>query len=376
MRETWKDFDLLKAKCDQLDERICKEAQEIGGDEYVYIVSAAYRHVFAAHKLAADREGNMIFISKENNSNGCAGTVDVSYPSTPMFLKYCPQLVNAMCRPVLRFARMDVWSKYDFAPHDVGRYPIVNGQVYGSDRTMDLRKRIGHQPPYYLMPAEPERYVFRSQMPVEESGNMLIMMYAAAFFSGDYSLIREYRDLTYMALVPVIQPPIMKALTTEEERRIRMPQLRPVSKTELVIFPILVTIIVSLILPDAATLVGCLMLGNLLHVSGVTERLNKTVQNELCNIVTIFLGVTVGATTTGSEFLSVQTILIIIMGVFAFGCGTAGGVLMAKLMNKLTGGRVNPLIGSAGVSAVPMAARVSNKVGQEYDPGNFLRQRR
>ena len=196
MRETWKDFDLLKAKCDQLDERICKEAQEIGGDEYVYIVSAAYRHVFAAHKLAADREGNMIFISKENNSNGCAGTVDVSYPSTPMFLKYCPQLVNAMCRPVLRFARMDVWSKYDFAPHDVGRYPIVNGQVYGSDRTMDLRKRIGHQPPYYLMPAEPERYVFRSQMPVEESGNMLIMMYAAAFFSGDDSLIREYRDLT------------------------------------------------------------------------------------------------------------------------------------------------------------------------------------
>ena len=177
---------------------------------------------------------------------------------------------------------------------------------------------------------------------------------------------------SYMALVPVIQPPIMKALTTEEERRIRMPQLRPVSKTELVIFPILVTIIVSLILPDAATLVGCLMLGNLLRVSGVTERLNKTVQNELCNIVTIFLGVTVGATTTGSEFLSVQTILIIIMGVFAFGCGTAGGVLMAKLMNKLTGGRVNPLIGSAGVSAVPMAARVSNKVGQEYDPGNFL----
>ena len=177
---------------------------------------------------------------------------------------------------------------------------------------------------------------------------------------------------SYMALVPVIQPPIMKALTTEEERRIRMPQLRPVSKTELVIFPILVTVIVSLILPDAATLIGCLMLGNLLHVSGVTERLNKTVQNELINIVTIFLGVTVGATTTGSEFLSGQTILIIAMGVFAFGCGTAGGVLMAKLMNKLTGGRVNPLIGSAGVSAVPMAARVSNKVGQEYDPGNFL----
>ncbi len=177
---------------------------------------------------------------------------------------------------------------------------------------------------------------------------------------------------SYMALVPVIQPPIMKALTTDAERRIRMPQLRPVSKTELVIFPVLVTIIVSLLLPDAATLIGCLMFGNLLRVSGVTERLNKTVQNELCNIVTIFLGITVGATTKGSEFLSVQTVLIILMGVFAFGCGTAGGVLMGKIMCKLTHGKVNPLIGSAGVSAVPMAARVSNKVGQQYDPGNFL----
>ena len=177
---------------------------------------------------------------------------------------------------------------------------------------------------------------------------------------------------SYMALVPVIQPPIMKALTTEKERRIRMEQLRPVSKTELVIFPILVTVIVSLLLPDAATLIGCLMFGNLLRVSGVTERLNKTVQNELINIVTVFLGLTVGATTTGSEFLTVRTILIVVMGVFAFGCGTAGGVLLAKLMNKLSGGKINPLIGSAGVSAVPMAARVSNKVGQEYDPGNFL----
>ena len=177
---------------------------------------------------------------------------------------------------------------------------------------------------------------------------------------------------SYMALVPVIQPPIMKALTTDAERRIRMPQLRPVSKTELVIFPVLVTVIVSLLLPDAATLIGCLMFGNLLRVSGVTERLNKTVQNELCNIVTIFLGITVGATTKGSEFLSVQTVLIIAMGVFAFGCGTAGGILMGKLMCKLTHGKVNPLIGSAGVSAVPMAARVSNKVGQQYDPGNFL----
>ncbi|MBQ6120949.1 MAG: sodium ion-translocating decarboxylase subunit beta [Clostridia bacterium] len=177
---------------------------------------------------------------------------------------------------------------------------------------------------------------------------------------------------SYMALVPVIQPPIMKALTTKKERTIVMEQLRPVSKTELIIFPIVVTIVVSLLLPDAATLIGCLMLGNLFRVSGVTERLNKTVQNELCNIVTIFLGVTVGATTNGATFLTFDTIKIVILGVFAFGGGTAGGVLLAKLMNKLTGGKINPLIGSAGVSAVPMAARVSNTVGQQEDPGNFL----
>ena len=177
---------------------------------------------------------------------------------------------------------------------------------------------------------------------------------------------------SYMALVPVIQPPIMKALTTEKERKIRMSQLRPVSKTELIVFPILVTILVSLLLPTAAPLVGCLMFGNLLRVCGVTERLNKTVQNELCNIVTIFLGLTVGATTTGQTFLTLNTLKIVVLGVVAFGFGTAGGVLLAKLMNKLTGGKINPLIGSAGVSAVPMAARVSNKVGQQYDPGNFL----
>ena len=177
---------------------------------------------------------------------------------------------------------------------------------------------------------------------------------------------------SYMALVPVIQPPIMRALTTDKERRIRMGQLRPVSKTELVIFPILVTIIVSLLLPDAASLVGMLMLGNLMRVSGVVERLNKTAQNELCNIVTIFLGLTVGATTQGPTFLTIGTIKIVVLGVLAFGCGTAGGVLLAKLMNVLSGGKINPLIGSAGVSAVPMAARVSQKEGQREDPGNFL----
>ncbi|MBQ4089397.1 MAG: sodium ion-translocating decarboxylase subunit beta [Clostridia bacterium] len=178
---------------------------------------------------------------------------------------------------------------------------------------------------------------------------------------------------SYMALVPVIQPPIMKLLTTSKERKIRMSQLRSVSRTELVIFPIMVTIIVSLLLPDATTLVGMLMLGNLMRVSGVVERINKTAQNELCNIVTIFLGLTVGATTKGDTFLTLDTIKIVILGVIAFCGGTAGGVLLAKLMNILAGGNsINPLIGSAGVSAVPMAARVSQTVGQKEDPGNFL----
>ncbi len=177
---------------------------------------------------------------------------------------------------------------------------------------------------------------------------------------------------SYMALVPVIQPPIMRALTTKEERCIVMEQLRPVSKTEKIIFPIAVTIIVSLLLPSAAPLVGCLMLGNLFKESGVADRLCKTVQNELMNIVTIFLGTTVGATATASTFLSMQTIKIIVVGVVAFSMGTAGGLIIAKIMNKLSGGKINPLIGSAGVSAVPMAARVSQVEGQKANPGNFL----
>ena len=177
---------------------------------------------------------------------------------------------------------------------------------------------------------------------------------------------------SYMALVPVIQPPIMKALTTKKERQISMEQLRPVSKTEKIIFPIVVTIFVSLLVPSAAPLIGMLMFGNLLKECGVTERLSKTAQNELMNIVTIFLGVSVGATATADIFLTWQTIGILIMGVCAFAFGTAGGVLIAKLMNKLSGGKINPLIGSAGVSAVPMAARVSQKVGAEADPTNFL----
>ena len=177
---------------------------------------------------------------------------------------------------------------------------------------------------------------------------------------------------SYMALVPIIQPPIMKALTTKKERSIVMGQLRTVSKTEKIIFPIFVTLIVSLILPSAAALVGALMLGNLMRESGVVERLSKTVQNELMNIITVLLGLTVGATANAETFLSFGTIKIIILGLFAFACGTAGGVLFGKLMCLFTKGKVNPLIGSAGVSAVPMAARVSQVVGQKENPSNFL----
>ncbi len=177
---------------------------------------------------------------------------------------------------------------------------------------------------------------------------------------------------SYTALVPVIQPPIMKELTTKKERQIVMAQLRPVSQTEKIIFPIVVTIFVALLVPSAAPLVGCLMLGNLFKESGVTERLSKTVQNELCNIVTIFLGVCVGATATGTTFLQLSTLVIVALGVIAFMGGTAGGVLLAKFMNLFLKQKINPLIGSAGVSAVPMAARVSQVVGQKENPKNFL----
>lgn len=177
---------------------------------------------------------------------------------------------------------------------------------------------------------------------------------------------------SYMALIPLIQPPIMKLVTTPAERKIRMTALRPVSRTEKLVFPIAVTAVVGLIVPDALPLIGCLMFGNLLNVCGVTERLSKTVQNELMNIITVFLGISVGATATASNFLQPETLLIIVLGLVAFSISTLGGLLTAKVMCKLTGGKINPLIGSAGVSAVPMAARVSQKVGQAEDPGNFL----
>ena len=177
---------------------------------------------------------------------------------------------------------------------------------------------------------------------------------------------------SYMALVPIIQPPIMRALTTKKERSVVMEQLRPVSKTEKILFPIFVTLICVLLLPSAAPLIGMLMLGNLFRESGVVERLSKTAQNELMNIITIFLGITVGATANANTFLSFRTVLIIVLGLIAFSVGTAGGVLLGKVMYAVTGGKVNPLIGSAGVSAVPMAARVSQKVGQKENPGNFL----
>ncbi len=177
---------------------------------------------------------------------------------------------------------------------------------------------------------------------------------------------------SYMALVPIIQPPIMKLCTTKENRKIKMEQLRDVSKTEKIIFPIAVTIFIGLMLPAAIPLVGMLMLGNLFRESGVVERLNKTAQNELINIVTIFLGLTVGATAEATIFLKPETLYIIVLGLFAFAFGTFGGVIFGNIMCKFSGGKVNPLIGSAGVSAVPMAARVSQKVGQAENPSNFL----
>ena len=177
---------------------------------------------------------------------------------------------------------------------------------------------------------------------------------------------------SYMALVPVIQPPIMKLLTTEKERKIEMKQLRSVSQREKIIFPIVITVIIALLLPSAAPLIGCLMLGNLMKECGVTERLSKTVQNELMNIVTIFLGISVGATATAEAFLNWQTLGILTLGIVAFSFGSASGVILAKIINLFSKEKINPLIGSAGVSAVPMAARVSQSVGQKYNPGNFL----
>ena len=177
---------------------------------------------------------------------------------------------------------------------------------------------------------------------------------------------------SYMALIPMIQPPFMKLLTTKKERQIKMTALRQVTKTEKILFPLVVTFVVGLIVPDAVPLVGCLMFGNLLNVCGVTDRLSKTAQNELMNIVTIFLGITVGATASAENFLRPQTLLIIACGLIAFCISTCGGLITAKIMNWISGGTINPLIGSAGVSAVPMAARVSQKVGQSEDPSNFL----
>lgn len=177
---------------------------------------------------------------------------------------------------------------------------------------------------------------------------------------------------SYMALVPVIQPPIMRLLTTEKERKIKMKQLRSVGKTEKIVFPVVITTIVALVLPDAAPLIGCLMLGNLMKECGVVDRLSKTAQNELMNIVVIFLGLTVGATATADTFLTAKTLGILLMGILAFCFGTAGGVLLAKLMNLFSKEKINPLIGSAGVSAVPMAARVSQMEGVKADPTNFL----
>ncbi len=177
---------------------------------------------------------------------------------------------------------------------------------------------------------------------------------------------------SYMALIPMIQPPFMKMLTTKKERQIKMDKLRPVSRLEKLVFPVLVTFVVGILVPDALSLVGCLMFGNILNVCGVTDRLSKTAQNEFMNIITILLGISVGATASAENFLSIQTVIIIACGLVAFCISTCGGLITAKIMNWLSGGKINPLIGSAGVSAVPMAARVSQIVGQKEDPSNFL----
>ena len=184
----------LKAACAALDSQLMADAAAMGGEDYQLIASAAYRHAIAAHKLIADERGEMVFLSKENDSNGCIGTVDVSYPSIPLFLLYNPEFVRGMCRPVLKFASMPVWT-YDFAPHDVGRYPQAIGQVYGANASHDDRKTGNVYPPYYLYPADADVYKHRSQMPVEESGNMLLMLYAAARADGDFTLIREHMGL-------------------------------------------------------------------------------------------------------------------------------------------------------------------------------------
>lgn len=197
-------------------------------------------------------------------------------------------------------------------------------------------------------------------------------IYTAQALAEDLTPSIAIAAYSYMALVPVIQPPIMRLLTTEKERKVRMTQLRTVSKREKIIFPIVVTLVVSLLLPSAATLVGMLMLGNLIRECGVTERLAKTAQNELMNIVTILLGISVGATASAKNFLQVRTLGILLLGVCAFSLGTASGVLFGKIMCWATKGKVNPLIGAAGVSAVPMAARIAQKVGREADPDNYL----
>ena len=194
----------------------------------------------------------------------------------------------------------------------------------------------------------------------------------ASKLAKDYLPAIAIAAYSYMALIPMIQPPLMRLLTTEEERKIKMVQLREVSKTEKIIFPIVVAILVILLIPDTAPLIGMLMLGNLFRECGVTDRLSDTAQNNLCNIVTIFLGLSVGCKAVAEKFLTLETIKIIFLGLFAFMLSTAGGLLIGKLMCKLTGGKINPLIGSAGVSAVPMAARVSQIEGQKANPANFL----
>lgn len=290
-------------------------------------------------------------------ANGGAGLIDVLYLGVKLGIYPClifigvgamtdfsPMIANPRCMLLGAAAQIGIFITYAAAN---GLYRLTDGSVGFTAAQSGAIGAIGGAD-------GPTAIYTATKLAPELLGPIAIAAYC------------------YMALVPFVQPPIMKLLTTKKERAIRMEQLKPVSKTMKIVFPVVMIVLVSLIVPSAAPLIGCLMFGNLLRECGVAERLSKAVQNEIMNTVTVFLGVSVGATATAENFLKLQTLLVLAIGIIAFSFGTAGGVLLAKFMNLFTKNKINPLIGSAGVSAVPMAARVSQKLGQEEDPDNFL----
>ena len=278
-----------------------------------------------------------------------------------------------------QYRGMGVAKRIKQAAFELSRKRFPNAKLFGlttGEAVMRINTELGYEPVTFAKLTDDEAFWAGCQSCVNydvlQRTNMTKCLCTGMIYDPEKLGAIAVAAYSYMALVPVIQPPIMRLLTTKKERAIKMEQLRTVSKREKIIFPIVVTILVAFIVPDATALVGMLMLGNLFKESGVVDRLVKTAQNELMNIVTIMLGVTVGATATAENFLSVETLAIILMGLVAFCIGTSTGVLFAKLMNLFCKKKINPLIGSAGVSAVPMAARVSQKVGAETNPSNFL----